>query len=112
MPQFVLRQAIVTLASILDGLLWLYSWILIIAILLTWVNPDPSNPIVRFFYSVTEPVLYWTRRRFPFLVIGRVDISPIVLFVAITFVRSVLVASLYELAARIGMAALAAGHVG
>src|SRR5437867_2892050 len=79
MPEFVVSQTIVALGSILNSLLELYFWIVLIAALLSWVNPDPRNPIVRFLYSVTEPVLYWLRRRLPFLIIGGFDLSPLVL---------------------------------
>src|SRR5690242_8698213 len=106
MPQFVLRQAIEALASVLNSLLELYFWIVLIAALLSWVSPDPRNPIVRFLYSVTEPVLYWMRRRLPFLIVGNFDLSPLVLMLGIRFVQRVLVASLYELAFRLGAAAV------
>jgi len=111
MPQFVLSQAIQALASILNSLLELYFWIVLIAALLSWVSPDPRNPIVRFLYSVTEPVLYWMRRRLPFLVVGNFDLSPLVLMIGIRFVQRVLVVSLVELAARIGTAAARTLHV-
>src|SRR5436305_12167894 len=101
MPQFVLRQAIEALASILNSLLELYFWIVLISAVLSWVSPDPRNPIVRFLYSVTEPVLYWMRRRLPFLIVGNFDLSPLVLMLGIRFMQRVLVASLYELALRI-----------
>jgi YggT family protein len=99
MAESVLARFILTIAVILNGLLNTYWWIVIIAVLLTWVNPDPRNPIVRFLYAVTEPVLYWIRRRFPFLVIGGFDLSPIVLLVGIQFAKLFLVGSLTELAA-------------
>ena len=111
MPGFVVGQAIQALASILNSLLELYFWIVLISALLSWVNPDPRNPIVRFLYSVTEPVLYWLRRRLPFLIIGGFDLSPLVLMFGIRFVQRVLVASLYELAFRIGAAAVRTLHV-
>jgi len=101
MPQFVLRQTIEALASVLNSLLEIYFWIVLISALLSWVSPDPRNPIVRFLYSVTEPVLYWMRRRLPFLIVGNFDLSPLVLMFGIRFVQRVLVASLYELAFRI-----------
>ena len=104
MPQFVLRQTIEALASVLNSLLELYFWIVLISALLSWVSPDPRNPIVRFLYSVTEPVLYWMRRRLPFLIVGNFDLSPLVLMLGIRFVQHVLVASLFELAFRIAAA--------
>jgi YggT family protein len=110
MPQFVLRQVIVAVATILDNLLWLYLWMVIISALLSWVNPDPRNPIVRFLYSVTEPVLYQIRRRLPFVFAGGIDFSPLILMLAIQFVRMVLVPSLFRLAFEISTGIV--GHGG
>ena len=109
----VLYRAIEALAGMLDGLLAFYFWMVLISALLSWVNPDPRNPIVRFLYSVTEPVLYWMRRRMPFLIIGNVDLSPLVLLLAIQFIgRGFVVGTLRDLARRVAMAALAPLHVG
>jgi YggT family protein len=105
MPSFVLRQFIAALASILDSLLTLYFWVVLIAALLSWVSPDPRNPIVRFLYAVTEPVLYQIRRRLPFVRAGGIDFSPLILMFGIQFAKMVLVQSLYELASRIHAAA-------
>jgi len=111
MPQFVLRQFTVAIASILDGLLSLYWWVVLIAVILTWVSPDPRNPIVRFFHSVTEPVLYQIRRRLPFVYAAGIDFSPVVLLAAIYLARMVIVQSLYELAVRMSAEAAGAFHV-
>jgi YggT family protein len=108
MPQFVLHQIIVAVATILDNLLWLYLWMVIISALLSWVNPDPRNPIVRFLYSVTEPVLYQIRRRLPFVFAGGIDFSPLILMLAIQFVRMVLVPSLFRLAYEISAGVIGA----
>jgi YggT family protein len=78
----------------------LYWWIVLIAVLLSWVNPDPRNPIVRFLRSATEPVLWQVRRWMPFVVVGTLDLSPIVVLLAIEMVRLVIVKSLYDLAFR------------
>lgn len=112
MVESVVARFIFAIAVILNGLLTTYWWIVIIAVLLTWVNPDPRNPIVRFLYAVTEPVLYAIRRWFPFLVIGGFDLSPIVLLVGIQFVKLFLVGSLTELATRIQMSAGLPFHAG
>jgi YggT family protein len=109
---FVLRQFTVALAATLDGLLWLYFWIVLIAALLSWVNPDPRNPIVRFLYSVTEPVLYQIRRRLPFVYAAGIDFSPLLLMIVIQMTRRVVVVSLYELASRISVAAAHAPYAG
>src|SRR5437764_640216 len=102
---FLLENFIQAVAFTLDSLLSIYFWIIVISALLTWVNPDPRNPIVRFLYGVTEPVLYQVRRRLPFVYAGGFDFSPIVVIIAIVFAQKVVVRSLYELALRISAGA-------
>jgi YggT family protein len=99
---FVLENLIRAVAFTLDSLLSLYFWIVLISALLSWVSPDPRNPIVRFLYGVTEPVLYQIRRRIPFVVAGGLDLSPIVLMVGIQFTKMLVVQSLYDLSLRVG----------
>ncbi|HLK12519.1 MAG TPA: YggT family protein [Candidatus Binatia bacterium] len=101
MGSVVLRQFTLALALILHQLLWLYFYIVLIAALLSWVSPDPRNPVVRFLYGVTEPVLYEIRRRLPFVYMGGIDLSPMVVMIAIYFLDVVVVESLRELAYRI-----------
>ncbi len=85
-------------AYILDVALTLYMWIIIISALLSWVNPDPYNPIVRFLYSVTEPVLNPIRRRLGFSL--GVDISPLIVILVIMFIKYFIVATLFDIASR------------
>jgi YggT family protein len=106
MPNVILRQVTLAIAMVLNQLLTFYWWIVLIAVLLTWVNPDPSNSIVRFLRSVTEPVFYQIRRRLPFVVIGGIDLSPIVVMVLIEVVRMVVVVPLVDLADRLAAVAL------
>ena len=103
----VLRQMTLALASTLALLLTTYRWIVIGSVLLSWVNPDPYNPIVRFLRGVTEPVLHRVRRWLPFLVLSGLDLSPIAVLVGVEVIRTVVVGSLYELAFR--LAALGPG---
>ncbi len=100
---FLVQNFIRAVAMTLDSLLTIYFWIVLIGAVLSWVNPDPRNPIVRFIYSVTEPVLYQIRRRIPFVVAGSFDFSPIVLILGIQFTRMVVVQSLYDLSLRVSM---------
>jgi len=72
-------------------------WIIIIRALLSWVNPDPHNPIVQFLYSITEPVLLRVRQLIPMSGIG-IDFSPIIVLLAIVFVEEFVVNSLVTLA--------------
>jgi YggT family protein len=72
-------------------------WIIIARAVISWVNPDPYNPIVRFLYNITDPVLLAIRRRLP-LSFGGIDFSPIVVILVIIFLQRFLVASLHDLA--------------
>jgi YggT family protein len=86
-------------AKILDIGLSLYMWIIIGRAIISWVNPDPYNPIVRFLNAITEPVLYPIRRRLR-LHFGGIDFSPVIVILAIIFVQSFLIQTLYQFAAR------------
>jgi YggT family protein len=95
---FVLGNLIVAAAKILDIALNIYMWIIIARAVISWVNPDPYNPIVQFLYRVTEPVMARIRRWLPFGSMG-IDISPIIIILAIVFLQTFLVRSMMELAA-------------
>jgi YggT family protein len=96
---FILANLLEAVAAVLGVLLSGYMWIIIARAVISWVNPDPYNPIVRFLYSVTEPVLYRVRRAIPIYAGGGgIDFSPILVFVAIYFLQMFLVRSLYDLA--------------
>lgn len=97
---FVMKNLIIALATILDYVLWAYMWALIISVLLSWVRPDPYNPIVRALYAITEPVLSFLRRKFP-LMAGSIDFSPMVAILIILFLQRFLVKTLIDLAVRI-----------
>ena len=95
---FIIGNLLHAVAFLLDTALTIYMWVIIISSLLTWVNPDPYNPIVRFLYSVTDPVLRPIRRRLG-MTMG-IDISPLIVIFAIMFVRSFIVRTLFDLASR------------
>ena len=94
---FVFGNFLQAVASVLDTVLTLYFWVVIISALLSWVNPDPYNPIVRILRNLTEPVFYRIRRWLPFTYMGGMDFSPIVLLLAIQFVKIFLVQTLYQM---------------
>ena len=98
---FIVSNFLAAVAKILDIGLSLYMWIIIGRAIISWVNPDPYNPIVRFLNSVTEPVLYPIRRRIP-INFGGIDFSPILVIMAIIFLQTFLVQSLIQLAAHLG----------
>ena len=88
-------------AFVVDKVLWLYSLVVLVAVLITWVSPDPFNPLVRFLRSATEPVLNWVRRRLPFAIVGMLDLSPIIVLLVLWFARMFLVGSLLDLSVRL-----------
>ena len=85
---FVARQLLVALAEIVHYILWLYMWVIIIRALISWVNPDPWNPIVRFLYQVTEPVLRPIRALVPPRKLGGLDLSPMIAILLLVFLKN------------------------
>ena len=81
---FVIGNFLYALAVVVDYALTIYLWVVIARAVLSWVSPDPYNPIVRFIHNVTEPVLYRIRRLLPFN-LGGIDISPIIVLLAVIF---------------------------
>jgi YggT family protein len=98
---FALKNLIEASAYILNLALTIYMWVIIARAILSWVNPDPYNPIVQFLYNITEPVLWWVRRRVP-VVFGGLDLSPLLVLLAIVFLQRFLVSTLWDLAQRLG----------
>ena len=95
---FVIGNLLEAVAFLLNTALTIYMWIIIASAVITWVNPDPYNPIVRFLYSATDPILRPLRRRIG-ITMG-LDISPLLVIFAIIFVRSFVVKTLFDLASR------------
>lgn len=93
---FIIANFIKAVAVVLDMALTLYMFIVIARAILSWVSPDPYNPIVRFIHNATEPVLYWVRSKIPYM--GGLDLSPLVVIAAVYFLRIFVVDSLYHLA--------------
>jgi YggT family protein len=93
----VIPNFLIAVAKVMDIVLTLYMWLIIGRAVISWVSPDPYNPIVRFLYSVTDPVLNAIRRRLP-LFFGGFDFTPILVILAIVFLKSFLVETLYQLA--------------
>jgi YggT family protein len=91
----ILVNTIVFAATTLSALLRIYVWIVIIAALLSWVHPDPYNPIVRTLYGMTEPVFDWVREHLP-VCIGGLDLSPIVVIIAAEFIQQVLIRAVIQ----------------
>ena len=98
---FVIGNLLSAIATVLDFILTVYIWIAIARALISWVNPDPYNPIVRFLYNVTEPVLRPIRRILP-VSLG-IDFSPLILIAAIYFIRIFLINTLRDMAFSLGL---------
>jgi YggT family protein len=97
---FIASNLLSALATILDIALTAYMWIIIIRAIISWVNPDPWNPIVQFLYRATDPVLRQIQRMLPMRGWG-IDFSPLIAILAIIFIQKFLVASLSDLAWRL-----------
>lgn len=90
---FFIGYFLKAMATVFGTLLTLYLWIIVARAVLSWVNPDPYNPIVRFIHNVTEPVLYRIRRKLPVSYAG-IDFSPFLVILAIMFLNNWLVPSI------------------
>ena len=98
---FVFANLLSAIAQIIDIALTIYMWLIIVRALISWVNPDPYNPVVRFLYTATEPVLYRVRRVIPNM--GGLDVSPILVIFAIMFAKMFLVETLMNIAFKLKM---------
>ena len=95
---FIVGYFLQAVASVMKLVLSLFMWVVIFRAILSWVNPDPYNVIVRFINNVTEPVLHPIRTRWP-VNYGNIDFSPIIVILAIIFLQTFVVNSLMRMAA-------------
>lgn len=93
---FIIGNFIKAVAIILHYVLTFYMWIVIARAVLSWVNPDPYNPIVRFIHNITEPLLYRIRSKIP-VSFGGIDFSPIIVILIVIFLQNFVVNSLLRL---------------
>lgn len=98
---FVFGDFILGIAKVINYILDIYMWIIIIAALISWVNPDPYNPIVRFLRAVTEPVLNPIRRRIGYR-LGPIDISPLIVILVIIFIQTFAIRILIKVGYKLG----------
>lgn len=98
---FALANLLLALANLLNIVFTILYWLILIRALISWVSPDPSNWIVQFLYKTTEPILYPIRKMLPLGLKFGIDISPIIAFLAIMFLRSFLVKTLIDLSLKI-----------
>lgn len=98
---FIIGNFLNSVATLIDFILSAFIWIIIGRAIISWVNADPYNPIVRFLHEVTDPLLYRIRRLIPFST-GAIDFSPMILILIIIFLQSFLVPTLKTIAFSIG----------
>jgi YggT family protein len=96
---FVFGNLLGALAQVLHMIITIYIWVVIISALISWVNPDPYNPVVRFLRGATEPLLFRIRRYLP--AFGGIDFSPFVLILGLYFVDMFVVKTLMDVGYRI-----------
>lgn len=97
---FVLGNLINAAAMVLDMVLYIAMWLIIIRALISWVSPDPYNPIVQFLIRATDPMLRPIQRLVP--PVSGLDLSPLIAIFAIYFLKAFLVVSLHDMASRLG----------
>ena len=83
----MLSNLLLSILDIINFILQAYSMVIIGRVVISWVNADPYNPIVRFIYEITEPVLGRIRRILP-VSFGGIDLSPMILLLAIIFIQN------------------------
>ncbi len=96
---FVFGNLFSGIAYILDMLLNLYFWIIFARAILSWIRPDPYNPIVRIICRLVDPVTYRISRIIPTR-IGMIDVAPFILMLAIIFAQTFIVATLFDFGMR------------
>ena len=98
---FVLSNLFAALATLLNIILTVLYWLILVRALISWVNPDPYNQIVQFLYKATEPILYPIRKIVPLQFNIGIDISPIIAFLILIFLKSFLVRTLIDISLRL-----------
>ena len=94
---FLIANLLVAVAQVLDYALWAYACILLARVVISYINADPHNPLIRFLHSATEPVLERVRAKLP-VTSGGFDLSPIAVWLAVMFLQRFVVRSLFDLA--------------
>lgn len=95
---FIIGNLLISAAKISDIVLTLYMYMIIGRAIISWVNPDPYNPIVSFLYRATEPVLAKVRSKIPYM--GGIDLAPLAIILAIFFLQNFLVRTVSEIGYR------------
>ena len=97
---FIIGNLLLSIARVLDIIITVFYWIIIVRALISWVNPDPFNPIVQFLQRMTEPILSPIRRIFK-MQFWTIDISPIIAILCLIFIQNFFVRTLTDIALKL-----------
>ena len=86
-----MHALLVAFVALIHQVINIYILVIIVAVILSFVRPDPHNPIVEFIYQITEPLFNWLRRKFPYLMVGNFDLSPVVVILGLQFLDTFLI---------------------
>ena len=100
---FVIGNFLKAIATLTQTLIWLYTLVVIVGAVISWVHADPYNPIVRVIRSLTEPLYYRVRKLLPFVFINGLDLSPLVILLLLQFFNMAVVSSVWQLGARLAL---------
>jgi YggT family protein len=94
---FTLGNIIVTFAKVLSMIITVYTYVILGTVIISWVRPDPYNPIVRFLRQVTEPIFFQVRRIIPrFLFRTGLDFTPLIVLILLVVLDNLVVGTLYH----------------
>lgn len=86
---------IYAIVQLIHSVITLYIWVVIIAAILSFIQPDPRNPIVEILNRLTQPAFQWVRQKLPFVVISGIDLSPIVIIFGLQFIDTLMMRSVF-----------------
>jgi len=91
-----MNALIFALTQLIHTVINIYIWVIIIAAFLSFVRPDPYNPVVQTLYRLTEPVFGFVRRKLPFVVISGIDLSPLLIILSLQFIDTFIINLLWR----------------
>jgi YggT family protein len=97
---FIFGNFLHGVAYVVNMLLEIYLWVVIIRTILSWIRPNPYNPLVRIIYGLVDPVTYRISRLFPTR-IGMFDVAPFIVILVIIFLQKFVVNSIVDLGTRL-----------
>ena len=90
-----MNPLILATVQLIHSVITLYIWVIIIAAILSFIQPDPRNPIVEIINRLTQPAFQWVRKKLPFVVVSGIDLSPIVIIFGLQFIDTLMMSSIF-----------------